>query len=70
MATPSPLIHFTKILSDFSLEELEKVKQRPLRSDFDEPPTEEELENAIEKLKNGKAVGESCIVAEMKGSLL
>ena len=56
--------HFTKILSsasEFSLEELEKAKQRPIRSDLDEPPTEEELENAIEKLKNGKAAGESCV---------
>ena len=60
--------HFTKILnitSEFSLEELEKVKQRPVRSELDEPPTEEELENAVEKLKNGKAAGESCVVAEM-----
>ena len=44
--------HFTKVLniaSEFSLEELEKMKQRPLRRDFDEPPTKEELENVKQR---------------------
>ena len=51
--------------SEFDLEELGRVKQRPLRPDLAELPTEEELMRAIEKLKSGKASGKSGILPEM-----
>ena len=60
--------HFSNILnvqSEFSLEELERVEQRPLRPELAELPTEEELMEAIEKLKNGKAGGESGVLPEL-----
>ena len=60
--------HFTKILniqSEFSAEELERVRQRPVRQDMEELPSEEELLRAVGKLKNGKAGGESGILPEM-----
>lgn len=52
--------HFYKILtvqSEFDLEELGRVKHRPLTPDLAELPTEEELMRATEKLKSGKAGG-------------
>ena len=63
--------HFTKILnlqSEFSVEELDKVRQRPLKPAMAEIPSEEELQSALGKLKSGKAGGESGILSE--GSLL
>ena len=60
--------HFSEILnlqSKFSLDELELVRQRPVRVDLTEPPSEEELERAIGKLRSGKAGGESGILPEM-----
>ena len=60
--------HFSEILnlqSEFSLDELELVRQRPVRVDLTEPPSEEELERAIGKLRSGKAGGESGILPEM-----
>jgi len=41
------------------------VRQRPLRLEIATPPSEEELERAIGKLKCGKAGGESGILPEM-----
>ena len=60
--------HFSEILnlqSEFTLDELELVRQRPVTVDLTEPPSEEELERAIGKLRSGKAGGESGILPEM-----
>ena len=60
--------HFSEILnlpSEFSLDELELVRQRPVRVDLTEPPSVEELERAIGKLRSGKAGGKSGILPEM-----
>jgi len=60
--------HFSKILnvqSDFDMEELSRVRQRPTRSEMTEVPSEEEVMNAVAKLRNGKAGGESGILPEM-----
>ena len=60
--------HFSKILnvqSDFDMEELSRVRQRPTRSELTEVPSEEEVMNAVAKLRNGKAGGESGILPEM-----
>ena len=59
--------HFTKILnvqSEFDMEEIGRVKQRPVTLEMSALPTEEELLKAIEKL-DGKAGGESSILPEM-----
>ena len=60
--------HFTKILNihnEFNEEELERVRQRPLRSDLAELPSEDEVWNAVGKLRSGKAGGGSGILLEM-----
>ena len=60
--------HFTKILnlqSEFSIKELSKVRQRPLRPAMAEPPSEEEVHSALGKMKSGKAGGETGILPEM-----
>ena len=60
--------HFSDILnlqSNFSAEELEMVRQRPLRPEMAAPPSEEELGSALGKMKNGKVGGESGILPEM-----
>ena len=41
------------------------MEQRPLRPELAELPTEDELMEAIEKLKSGKAGGESGVLPEM-----
>ena len=55
--------------SDFSTDELEMVRLRPLRPETSTPPSEEELVNAVEKMKCGKAGrggrGGSGILPEM-----
>ena len=45
--------------SDFDMEELSRVRQRPTRSEMTEVPSEEEMMNAVGKLRNGKAGGEN-----------
>ncbi len=60
--------HFSAILnlqSGFSMEELELVRQRPVKDEMSEPPSEEELERAIGKLHSGKAGGETGVLPEM-----
>lgn len=57
--------HFTNILNIHDAEELEKVRQRELRPEIAEPPTKEELEETVGKLKNAKAGGTSNILPEM-----
>ena len=60
--------HFSQILniqSEFDMKELSRVRQRPTRSEMTEVPSEEEVMNAVGKLRNGKAGGESGILPEM-----
>ena len=60
--------HFSKVLnvqSQLSDEELNKVRQRPVRQDLAEQPTMDKLTTAIRKLKNGKVGGASGILSEM-----
>ena len=60
--------HFSSILnicSHFSLTELGKVKQRPVEMDMADPPSMEELMQAVKKIKAGKAGGKSGILPEM-----
>ena len=60
--------HFTKILniqSEFDVEELRNMRQRPPRPEIAEVPSEEELMSTVEKMRNGKAGGESGILPEM-----
>ena len=38
---------------------MDSVRQRPLRGDLDHPPTEEELEEALDVLKINKAGGKN-----------
>ena len=59
---------FSKILnvqSEFSLEELGRVRRRPLRADLAELPTAEKLEEGTGKLKSGRAGGESSILPDL-----
>ena len=56
--------HFSKILNIQS-EELSRVRQRPTGSKMAEVPSEEEAMNAVGKLRNGKAGGESGILPEL-----
>jgi len=53
------------ILSEFSMEQLEMMKQRPIRPDMERLPSIEELYNAIGKLRNATAAGESGILPKM-----
>ena len=60
--------HFTGILnvrSRFNQTELDKIKQRPLRTHLADLPSLDELETAVGKIKNGKAGGSSGILPEM-----
>ena len=60
--------HFTNLLnivSEVDVSEIEQARQRPTRAEMADPPTSEELENAISKLRNGKAAGQSGILPEM-----
>ncbi len=55
----------------FSEAEVTSVRQRPVREEMAEVPSEEEVLEAVMKMKNGKAAGESGILSEMvKPSLL
>ena len=45
------------------------VKQRPIRPDMERLPSIEELYNAVGKLRNGTAAGESGILPEMVKSV-
>lgn len=51
--------------NDFSVEELEVVRQRHIRPELAMPPSEEELESAVEKMKCGRADGKSGILIDM-----
>ena len=51
--------------SDFDVEMLRKVRQRPPRPEMAEVPSEEELMSAVGKMRNGKAGVQSGILPEM-----
>ena len=53
------------IQSQFSVSEMEKVRQRPLSHEMAQLPSRDELEWVVSKLKNGKAGGSSGILPEM-----
>ncbi len=60
--------HFEKVLnvqSMFSEAEVTSVWQRPVREEMAEVPSEEEVLEAVMKMKNGKTAGESEILSEM-----
>ena len=60
--------HFDTLLnveSEYSEEVLEGTTVLPPFTDLDNAPSEEELENALSKLKNGKAGGKNGILPEL-----
>ena len=60
--------HFTNLLnivSELDETEVEQTRQQPPRPEMADPPTFEELEKAISKLRTGKAAGLSGILPEM-----
>ena len=60
--------HFFNLLNivcGIDVTELEQARQRPPRTEMAEPPSSEELVNAISKLRTGKAAGQSGILPEM-----
>ena len=60
--------HFSSLLnivSEIDVTELEQARQRPPRTDMADPPSSEELENAMSKLCTGKVAGQSGILPEM-----
>ena len=44
---------------------MDGAKQRPVKAEMAEAPAKEELLDAVAKLRNGKAAGESGILPEM-----
>ncbi|KAI8772934.1 hypothetical protein BgiMline_015463 [Biomphalaria glabrata] len=48
-----------------SEESLANVPQKTMREEFDDPPTSEEIETAISKLKKHKAPGSDGVPAEI-----
>ena len=60
--------YFSKVLSTMSVfdaGEVDQIRQRAVREELKDPPSEEELIEAVIKLENGKAGGESGILPEM-----
>ena len=60
--------HFATVLnvqSQFSMEEVQRARQRPLRTQLERKSSLGELATALHKLKNGKAGGSSNILPEM-----
>ena len=60
--------HFQKLLnipSDIDHETLDNIPQRITKASLDEIPTMAEMARAIASLKDGKALGEDGIPAEM-----
>ena len=53
------------VQSLFTEDEVDHVRHRQVREEMAEPPNEEELLDALMKLRNGKAAGESGILPEM-----
>ena len=60
--------HFSKLLnqqSAFDEEAIQQMQAMPPWLDLDEPPTEEELETALSKLKKSKVGGKTSILPEL-----
>ena len=60
--------HFTNVLntqSQFNMEEIQSVRQRPQRTYLESKPSMYELKRALSKLKNGKAGGSFNILPDM-----
>ena len=60
--------HFSNILnieSAFEVDEITKLQQRPVKEELANPPSRQEIWEAVGKMKNGKAGGESGILPEM-----
>ena len=60
--------HFELVLnvnSSFDKNVFQSVEQHPLRNEMAEPPSEEEVIEALGKLKNNKAPGKNDILPEM-----
>ena len=60
--------HFSEILNvprEFNQEVIDKLPQHPSYLELDEPPTLDELLEALSKLKRGKAGGKTGILPEL-----
>ena len=60
--------HFSNILnipSEYSEVVVDSLTPQPMRWDLDGPPTDEEIESALNKLKQGKAGGKTGIPPEL-----
>ena len=60
--------HFTNLLnivSQIDESELSRARQQPPHPEMAHPPSADELERAVTKLRNGKAAGQSEILPEM-----
>ena len=60
--------HFSKLLnehSEFVNEVIQRMASLPPCLDLDEPPSEEELEAAVSKMRRGKAGGKTGILPEL-----
>ena len=60
--------HFSNILnitSEYCEAVADNLPPQPIRLDLDDPPTDEELEYAFNKLKHGKSVGKTGIPSEL-----
>jgi len=59
--------HFSNILnieSVFKVDEISRLQQKPVREELGNPPSKQEILEAVGKIKNGKAGGESGILPE------
>lgn len=59
--------HYSNVLnlqSEFYVEELERVRQGPMRPEMGDPSSTEELQNALGKLKCGKAMLKAACCTE------
>ena len=60
--------HFEKVLnvvSSFDENAIAAMRQRPLHTELDVPPSEDELETSLKALKSGKSGGKNGLTPEM-----
>ena len=67
---PQLFSNILNIPSEYCETVIDNLPPQPIRSDLDNPPTDEEIESALSKLKNGKAGGKTEIPPELERSLL